>query len=81
MSRSQRSPDASLECERALIEAAKTSRSDFARLYDRYVAQIYRYAYGKTGSHQDAEDVTAETFRRALEHIERYTWQGSPFGA
>lgn len=81
MSRSRRSLDESLECERALIEAAKTSRPDFARLYDRYVTQIYRYAYGKTGSHQDAEDLTAETFRRAWEHIESYTWQGSPFGA
>lgn len=65
--------------ERALVDAAKASREGFGLLYDRYVAQVYRYAYARTGSHQDAEDVTSETFRRALEHIESYEWHGSPF--
>lgn len=67
--------------ERELVEAAKISREAFALLYDRYVARIYRYACARTGSHQDAEDLTSETFRRALEHLDGYRWEGIPFGA
>lgn len=81
MSLSDRLSDAPLEYEREMVEMAKVSREGFGLLYDRYVTQVYRYCYGKTGSHEDAEDVTAETFRRALENIERYTWRGNPFGA
>lgn len=73
--------DAELASEQELVEAAKTSREAFGLLYDRYVARIYRYTYARTGSHLEAEDLTAETFRSALEHIGRYQWQGRPFGA
>lgn len=73
--------EAELAHERLLVEEARVSREAFGLLYDRYVVRIYRYAYARTGSHQDAEDLTSETFRRALEHIGSYRWQGSPFGA
>jgi RNA polymerase sigma-70 factor (ECF subfamily) len=33
------------------------------------------------GSHYDAEDLTARTFQRALEHIGRYEDRGAPFSA
>lgn len=73
-----RASGAQLASDRELVEAAKASREGFGLLYDRCVAQVYRYAYARTGSHQDAEDVTSETFRRALEHIDSYDWQGIP---
>ena len=73
--------DAELAYEQGLVEAAKTSREAFGLLYDRYVARISRFTYLRTGSHLEAEDLTAETFRAALEHIGRYRWQGRPFGA
>ena len=73
--------DLQLEHELDLVEAARTSPEAFGSLYDRYVLPICRFAYARTGSHQDAEDVTSETFRRALEHIDRYRWQGKPFAA
>ncbi len=74
-------PELGLHRERELVEAARVSREAFGELYDRYVARIYRYAYARTGSHQDAEDLTSETFRRALEHIGSYRWEGVAFGA
>ena len=68
--------------ERELVEAAKTSPEAFGQLYDRYVVRLYRYVYARTGSHQDAEDVTAETFRRAMEHLPGYNYRrSSSFGA
>lgn len=53
----------------------------FGRLYDRYVEDVYRFAYGRLGERQAAEDVTSETFLRALRNIGAFTWRGSDFGA
>ncbi|MGQ0626078.1 MAG: ECF subfamily RNA polymerase sigma factor, BldN family [Sporichthyaceae bacterium] len=65
-----------------LVEAAKGGNTDaFARLYDRYVDTIHRYVYYRVGSRQLAEDLTSETFLRALRRIDTFTWQGRDFGA
>lgn len=63
------------------MERAKRDPEAFGLLYERYVAQIYRYLYYRTGNHQDAEDLTARTFYRALEHLPRYQERGLPFTA
>lgn len=73
--------DYSLGDERDLVERAKRDPEAFGLLYERYVAQIYRYLYYRTGNHQDAEDLTARTFYRALEHLPRYQERGLPFTA
>lgn len=65
-----------LDNERSLIEQAKTDPQAFARLYDRYVDRIFRYAYRLMGEEAPAQDVTAVTFEKALRHIQRYEWQG-----
>ncbi len=67
--------------EAALVARAPTDPDAFAALYDAYVARVYRFCYRHTGSHADAEDLTAQTFSRALEHIGRFEWRGAPFGA
>jgi len=65
-----------------LVEAAKSGDVEaFARLYDRYLDTIYRYVYYRVGSRQLAEDLTSETFLRALRRIGTFTWQGRDFGA
>ena len=51
-----------------------------AELYDRYVTKVYKFAYFKTGSVELAEDITADTFYRALKRIGSFTWQGKDFG-
>jgi RNA polymerase sigma-70 factor (ECF subfamily) len=73
--------DTELAEEAALVERARTDPDAFAGLYDRYVQRVYRYTYTRLGSHPDAEDVTAQTFHRALERLEQYEWRGAPFGA
>ncbi len=67
--------------ERELIERARRDPEAFGLLYERYVARIYRYLYYRTGNPQDAEDLTARTFYRALEHLPRYQERGLPFTA
>lgn len=53
----------------------------FGALYDHYVDLVYRFVYHRVGSHPLAEDITSETFLRALRRIGDYTWQGRDFGA
>jgi RNA polymerase sigma-70 factor, ECF subfamily len=45
-------------------------------LYDRYVAVVYRYVFVRTGNRELAEDITSETFMRALRRIDTFRWQG-----
>jgi len=53
----------------------------FGQLYDRYVDVVYRYVQYRVSSSALAEDLTSETFLRALRRIASYTWQGRDFGA
>ncbi len=67
--------------EAELVAAAKRDPAEFGPLYERYVDQIYRFSYRRTGNHADAEDVTAQTFQQALAALPSYEWRGLPFGA
>jgi RNA polymerase sigma-70 factor, ECF subfamily len=69
------------EPDEILIEQAQANAAAFEPLYERYVAQIYAYAYYRVGHAQDAEDITARTFYQALTHLNRYTSRGVPFSA
>jgi len=64
-----------------LVEAAKTDKEAFGEIYERYLDKIYNYIYYRTGNQQDAEDLTAKVFYRALAHIENYVDKGVPFQA
>jgi RNA polymerase sigma-70 factor, ECF subfamily len=72
---------AELDAERRLIEAAQRDPARFGELYERYVDAIYSFSYHHTGSRPAAEEVTAETFERALKHLPAYRWRGVPYGA
>jgi RNA polymerase sigma-70 factor (ECF subfamily) len=69
------------ESDSALIAHAQEDPEAFGLLYERYVGRIYNYIYYRTGNHQDAEDLTARTFHRALKHLSRYVDRGAPFSA
>jgi len=64
-----------------LIALAKADKEAFGELYERYVTKIYNYIYYRTGNQQDAEDLTARVFYRAMGHIENYVDKGVPFQA
>jgi RNA polymerase sigma-70 factor (ECF subfamily) len=42
---------------------------------------VFRYIYFRVGTRQLAEDLTSETFLRALRRIGSVTWQGRDLGA
>ena len=67
--------------EAELIERAKTDKDAFGELYERYVDRIYNYVYYRTGNVEDAEDLTARIFFKAMQHIGNYHDRGLPFSA
>ncbi len=67
--------------ESELVERAKTDPEAFGVLYERYLDKIYNYIYYRTGNAQDAEDLTAKVFHKALDHIGNYKDKGHPFSA
>ena len=65
-----------------LVERAQEGETEaFGQLYDQYSDTVYRYIYYRVGSKATAEDLTSETFLRALRRIGTFTWQGRDFGA
>jgi len=61
--------------------AQEGDRSAFGQLYDSYVDIVFRYVLFRVGDRELAEDVTSETFLRALRKITSITYQGRDVGA
>lgn len=69
------------EDDASLARQARQNPEAFGALYERYVGAIYRYVYYRVGNSDDAEDLTARVFMRALKHIHNYHDRGVPFSA
>jgi RNA polymerase sigma-70 factor (ECF subfamily) len=66
----------------ALVELARGGDSEaFGQLYDHYQGSVYRFVFYRTRSQALAEDLTSETFLRALRNMSGFRWQGKDFGA
>ena len=66
----------------ALVAQAQEGDAEaFGRLYDHYVTMVHRYVYYRVGDRATAEDVTSETFVRALRRIDSLSFQGRDVGA
>lgn len=64
-----------------LVEQAKRDPEAFGQLYDIYFSKMYAYIYRKTNDRQVAEDLTSDTFMKALANIKGYKYTGQPFAA
>jgi RNA polymerase sigma-70 factor (ECF subfamily) len=66
----------------ALVELARNGDADaFGMLFDHYQGSVYRFLFHRTRSATLAEDLTSETFFRALRSMSGFRWQGKDFGA
>ena len=66
----------------ALVELARKGDAEaFGMLYDHYQGSVYRFLFYRTRSSTLAEDLTSETFFRALRSMQSFRWQGKDFGA
>jgi RNA polymerase sigma-70 factor (ECF subfamily) len=65
-----------------LVERAQAGEAEaFGLIYDRYMDTVFRFVYFRVGNRQLAEDLTSDTFLRALKRIGSFTWQGRDLGA
>lgn len=59
--------------EKKIINVCKDGDLEkFSELYDVYVGKIYRFIFYKTSHKETAEDLTSETFTKALKAIVRF---------
>ena len=63
-----------------LAVEARTDPNAFAPLYERHVERVYRYLRARGANEDDAAELAALTFERALSNIDRYRPGGSGFG-
>ncbi len=61
--------------------AIARDREAYGLLYDRYLERVYRHLLYMVKDVDAAEDLTEQTFLRALEAIHRYERRGVPFVA
>jgi len=57
----------------AVQRAAKWSESAYREVYSRYIKPVYAYTLRRVRNHHDAEDLTAQVFVQALDHLDPET--------
>ncbi len=67
--------------ERLLVEAAQADPSKFDVLYELHFDRIYFFIVSRVHDRSTAEDITSETFHKALANLPTYEWRGAPFSA
>lgn len=67
------------DCDFVLM--AQKSSAAFEALYNKYHEQIFRFVYQRMDSEDNAYDITAQVFMKALSSIKKYTSKNLPFSA
>ncbi len=65
--------------DKLVIDACADAHA-FAALYERHIDRVYRYLRARGANDDEATELAALTFERALSHIDRYRPGGSGFG-
>jgi len=61
--------------ERAYIQQARADPRAFVHLYDHYFSRIHAYVRYRVHRQQDAEDIIAEVFLKAMRRIGSFRWR------
>lgn len=64
--------------EEELVYAAQENRKAFMKIYDMHFKQIYNYVYYRTFNINTAEEITSQTFLKALENIKGFEYRNIP---
>ena len=67
--------------ERRLVEAAQRDPACFAQLYENNFERVYAFVARRVRDRDQAQDLTADVFHRALANLSRFQWRGTPFAA
>ena len=67
--------------EKELVRQAQKSPDAFAQLYDHYYPKIFGYILRRTASLEVAQDITSETFLKALGKLWQFRWRSVSFSS
>jgi len=70
-----------LNNEKDLIKRAQKEPEAFAKLYDKYYPQIFGYILKRVANLEIAQDITSETFFKALKSLWKFRWKNISFSA
>ena len=74
-------PEVDIAAWELVAAAQQGDQNAFGQLYDRYVDVVFRFVLFRVGDRPLAEDLTSETFLRALRRISSVSYQGRDVGA
>jgi RNA polymerase sigma-70 factor (ECF subfamily) len=67
--------------EKQLVRQAQKVPDAFAELYDQYYPKIFGYVLRRTTNLEAAQDITSETFLKALRKLWQFRWRNVPFSS
>ncbi len=67
--------------EKELVRQAQKSPDAFARIYDLYYPKIFGYVLRRSANLEAAQDITSETFLKALRKLWQFHWRNVPFSS
>ncbi len=70
-----------LEQEKQLIEEAKCNPLAFGKLYDAYYPPISNYLLHRLTRADDAQDITAQVFYKAMTKLHTFSWRNISFSS
>jgi len=65
--------------EKELVRQAQKAPDAFAKLYDQYYPRIFGYVLRRTANLEAAQDITSETFFKALKKLWQFRWRNISF--
>lgn len=63
--------------EQELLTAAQADPTKFSAIYEHYHPHLLRFIQTKVNTKEIAEDLTSQTFEKALKNIKAFTWEGN----
>ena len=73
--------DMDLREEKELVRQAQESPDAFAQLYDQYYPRIFGYVLRRSANLDAAQDITSETFLKALGKLWQFQWRNISFSS
>ncbi|MCD6233184.1 RNA polymerase sigma factor [bacterium] len=70
-----------LSKEKELIKEAKKNPEVFGKLYEQHYSKIFGYILKRTADLEIAQDITSETFFKALKKLWQFRWRNISFSA
>jgi len=67
--------------EKELVKQAQKAPDAFAKLYDQYYPKIFGYVLRRTANIEAAQDITSETFFKALRKLWQFQWRNISFSS